>query len=145
MAGMLRLASAFLCLATLGSAAVVGHEVIERSDVLNRKPFGNAGPYERMNLKLRFAIDPQNPANRIIADIDHAPRNQDGLVEFSADVYILKPTNPANGNGTVLLEAPNRGRKLMLNMIGLAERSHDPKQEAEFGDGFDASIPAGRP
>jgi len=36
-------------------------------------------------------------------------------VEFSADVYVLKPRDPAKGNGTILLEVPNRGGKGMLN------------------------------
>jgi hypothetical protein len=33
-------------------------------------------------------LDPAHPRNQIIADIALAPRNRDGKVEFSADLFI---------------------------------------------------------
>ena len=61
--------------------------------------------------KVHFAVDPKLPANRIIADIALAPRNAEGLVEFSADVDIIKPKD---SNGTALVEISNRGGKGLL-------------------------------
>jgi len=107
---------------------------VERSDVLGGRSLGPAGPYERIIAKAYFRIDPKLEANRIISDIDLAPRNADGMVEFSADLYVLRPTDPARGNGTLLFEVSNRGRKGMLAMFNLAEASLDPRTEAEFGD-----------
>ena len=69
-------------------ASVVRVEVIDRSDVIDGKSFGAAGPYERIVAKVLFEIDPKQPANRIISDIDFAPRNEKGLVEFSSDLYV---------------------------------------------------------
>jgi hypothetical protein len=86
-------------LAVSAPAAVTHIDVLERSDVLDGKSFGAAGPYERIIGTARFAVDPKLPANRIITDIDLAPRNADGMVEFSADIYLLKPRDPAKGNG----------------------------------------------
>ncbi len=106
----------------------------ERSDVLGGAPFGSAGPYERVVAKAYFVIDPKLPANRIIRDIDLAPKNADGMVEFSADLYVLKPRNPVNGNGTVLFEVSNRGGKGMLTMFNRAKGSTDPRTDEEFGD-----------
>jgi hypothetical protein len=132
---LLRLVLGFVLLgAGAGHAAITGHEILDRSDVLEGRAFGSVGPYERLAMKYRFAIDPQAPANRIIADIDFAPRNDQGLVEFSADVYVLKPTDPARGNGTLLFEVSNRGRKGMLSTFMFAEGSLDPRQESHFGD-----------
>ncbi|MCS6952168.1 MAG: alpha/beta hydrolase domain-containing protein [Bryobacterales bacterium] len=116
-------------------AAVVRIEVDERSDVLDGRPFGRAGPYERIIGKVHFAVDPALAANRILCDIDLAPRNAQGLVAFTADLYVLKPRDPALGNGTLLFEVVNRGRKLMLGMFQRAA-SLDPREPEDFGDSF---------
>jgi hypothetical protein len=121
----------FFLTTLLASAAVDRIELSERSDVLEGKSFGAVGPYERMIGKVYFLVDPKNPANRNIADIDLAPVNEKGLVGFSADLYILKPRDPANGNHSVLLEIPNRGGKGMLGLYarlaGLAIRRPAPR------------------
>jgi len=125
-----------LCLAGLSPAALLRIELSERSDVLGGKSFGPAGPYERLIGKAYFAVDPSNPANRIISDIDKAPRNEKGLVEFSADLYVLKPRDPAHGNGAVLFEVSNRGTKGMLSMYDRAAGALDPRTQEQFGDDF---------
>jgi len=125
-----------LLLVSAAFSAVTGIQVMERADVLNGASFGSAGPYERVTAKVHFAVDPKLAPNRIIADIDLAPRTSDGKVEFSADLYILKPRDPAKGNGTALLEISNRGGKGLLNMFDLAQGSTDPRTPAEFGDNF---------
>ena len=52
-------------------AAVTSVELVERTDYAD-------GPYEKIVAKVHFAVDPKLPANRIIADIDLAPRNENG-------------------------------------------------------------------
>ena len=117
-------------------ARVVRVEVHQREPVLGSRAFGLAGAYEKLVGTIFFSVDPSNPANRIITDIDNAPTNPSGQVEFSADFYILKPRNITRGNGAVLLGIPNRGRKLLLSHLNLAPRGSDPQIEADFGDGF---------
>jgi hypothetical protein len=128
-------AAAGLCAAPMVGAVKTVH-VVERSDVLNRKPFGAAGPYERIVAKATFTVDPKLEANQIIRDIALAPRNAEGMVEFAADIYCLKPSDPARGNGTLLFEVSNRGNKGMLGMFNLATGSLDPTEPEHFGDGF---------
>jgi hypothetical protein len=70
----------------------------------------------------------------MIRDLDLAVANADGLVEFSADLHVLKPRDPSKGNGTILLEVPNRGGKSMLNRFCFARTSHDPTKDEDFGD-----------
>ena len=125
-----------LLLAYTSSAAVTRVELVDRTDVLDGASFGAAGPYERIAAKVYFAVDPKLAPNRIIADIDLAPRDASGKVEFSADLYILKPRDAAKGNGTALVEISNRGGKGLLGMFDLAAGSPDPKTQAEFGDKF---------
>jgi hypothetical protein len=86
-----------------------------------------AGPYTLVTGRVHFAVDPKLPANRIITDIDLAPRNAQGLVEFSADLYMLRPPQHS---GTVFFEVSNRGRKGMLGTFNLASGPGD------FGDNF---------
>src|SRR5580700_9859609 len=125
-----------LCLAPALPAALVRIELSERSDVLAGKSFGSAGPYERLVGKAFFAVDPKLAANQIVCDIDKAPRNDSGLVEFSSDIYVLKPRDPKNGNGAVLYEVSNRGHKGMLAMFDRATSSADPRTAADLGDNF---------
>src|ERR1700689_2213404 len=97
-----------VCLASLAPGALLRIELSERSDVLGGKSFGSAGPYERLIGKAYFAVDPNNPANRIIRDIDKAPKNEQGMVEFSADLYVLKPRDPARGTRAGLFGVSTR-------------------------------------
>src|SRR5580704_14297147 len=83
-------------------AAVTRVDLVAHADV----PIVN---YEASSGKVYFAVDPKLAANRNIADIDLAPRNAKGLVEFSADFYVLKPKAGAPNNGTALVEIANRG------------------------------------
>jgi hypothetical protein len=129
-----RLVLGYVLLVAFAGGAVHRLYFVERSDVLGGRSLGPAGPYERIVARAYFRIDPKLEANRIISDIDLAPRNAEGMVEFSADVYVLRPTDPARGNGTLLYEVSNRGRKGMLGMFCLAEASLDPRTDAEFGD-----------
>lgn len=134
---MLRsIAALALCLTAPAPAAVVRMEVVDRADVLDGKSFGAAGPYEKVVARAYFEADPKLPANQIITDIDKAPRNEKGMVEFSSDVFVLKPRDPAKGNGTVLYEVSNRGGKGMVVMYNRATASLNPSAPEHFGDGF---------
>ena len=104
--------------------------------MLAGEPFGKSGPYERIVAKAHFAVDPKLPQNSTIRDLNLAPRNEADLVEFTADIYVLKPRDPSKGNGTALLEVSNRGGKGLLSSFNLAAGSADPKTEAHFGDGL---------
>ena len=129
------LGMALLCVLSAG-AEVHQTYFVERTDVLGGRSLGSAGPYERIIANVIFHLDPSKEANRIITDIDLAPRNEEGLVEFSADLYVLKPRDPSRGNGTMLFDVLNRGRKVMLGAFNRAPSSLDPRTDAEFGDGF---------
>jgi len=118
------------------SADVVRIEVQSRSDLVGGQPFGAAGPYEKLSGKIFFAVDPALPANRIVADIDKAPRNAAGRVEFSSDFFLIKPKQIGRGNGAVLYEVSNRGGKGMLGFFNHATGSVDPVSAADMGDGF---------
>src|SRR5262249_4982927 len=70
-----------------------------------------------------------------IVDLGLAPRSTSGEVEATADFYMLKPVDPARGNGRLFYEVGNRGGKSILATFQTAAGSPDPSTEAEFGDG----------
>src|SRR5262245_37292777 len=72
-------------------AEVTRVEIASRTDVAGGREFGLAGAYEKVVGRVYFEVDPANAHNRIIADVERAPRNAAGRVEFSSDFYILRP------------------------------------------------------
>ncbi len=98
--------------------------------------FGDAGVYERIDAIVHYAIDPASERGQKIVDLDHAPVNAEGLVEFSTEVSILKPVDAAKGNGTLFYEVPNRGRNLSFLLMNLSGGSGIPETAEDAGDGF---------
>src|ERR1019366_2098396 len=109
--------------------AVIATAAVTRVEISESGPLSAYPGYERVVGKIHFAVDPNLAANRIIVDLDLAPRNAQGLVEFTADLYLLKPVNPIKANGTALFEGSTRGGRGMLNMFDLGGKP-DP-QSAE--------------
>lgn len=93
-------------------AEIVRFDVTERVPAFSGRSFGTVGTYERITARATFALNPADERNAVITDLALAPRNIEGKVEATADVVILRPTDPTHGNGTLLLDVPNRGRKL---------------------------------
>jgi len=127
-------AATWLALAPQAGAQVTRFEsvgAIERA--FGGQEFGAVGAYERITGRATIALDPADARNAVIADIAAAPRNAEGRVEASADVVILRPVDAARGNGTLLVEVPNRGRMLALPLFN---ESPTAAQGREAGNGF---------
>jgi len=118
----------FAAFVTLGQAAVTRVEVVERVDL----PIAG---YERIAGKVYFAVDPRLPANRAIVDIDLAPRNAAGLVEFSADLLVLRPKDAAARNGTAFLEIANRGSEPFWGALNIGA-GRGMRTMQDLGDHF---------
>lgn len=128
---------------TMASVSPSGAEVIRfevvssQSPALEGRSFAPHGQVEKIIGKATIAVDPDDPRNAVIADIDLAPRNADGLVEAVADVEILRPLD--GGNGTILMESPNRGRKLMSVLFDETAGSSEAGRlelASDAGNGF---------
>jgi len=111
---------------------------IERVEPLaDGAEFGATGAYERVIGRARGEVDPAHPGNAGIALIDKAPLNARGRVEYETDVFILRPRDPARGNGRILYEVNNRGRKMLFGNIADGPQGiNDPKTLADVGNGF---------
>lgn len=117
-------------------AELVALEITSRTPFADGKTFGDTGGYEKLIGVARFAVDPAHARNRGIIDLDKAPRNDKGLVEFQSDVCLLVPKDPARGNGAILYDVNNRGNKLALRFFNDAPGGNDPGKEADAGNGF---------
>src|SRR5207244_1384577 len=103
--------------------------------------FGKAGSYQRLKGVAHGLLDPLAPQNAVIVDLDKAPRNAQGLVEYEIDVDILRPVDPARGNGVLFYEVTNRGNKLLGRLLHAVLTPNptdlnDPKTEAHTGTAF---------
>lgn len=119
-----------------GIVAVSGFEVTGWAAYLEGREFGEVGAYERIDGLLRFAVDPDNPANAAIVDLRLAERDATGKVRFQADFCVLRPVDAERGNRRLLLELPNRGRKLAPRLFNRAPSEAPPTANILPGDGF---------
>ena len=133
---LIRILAVAVIAAGSAAGAVQSISVKERTPLASGVSFGEFGPYERIVATVHFAIDPNLPQNRRITDIDLAPRNGKGLVEFSSDVLIMRPRDMTLGNGTAIIDVPNRGRMLALSVFNRGPLVLDPKTREELGDGL---------
>jgi hypothetical protein len=129
-------AVAVACAIDCAQAEVTRIEIASRTDILEGKPFGASGAYEKIVGTVFFSVDPAHPRNSAIVDLDKAPRDAAGRVTFSADLYVLAPKDAARGNGVAFFDVLNRGRKNILPDFNRAPQVLDPTAEADFGDGF---------
>jgi hypothetical protein len=103
--------------------------------------FGSVGQYEKLVGRAYGEVDPSDPKNSIIADIGLAPRNAAGMVEYSTDIFILRPVDRSMGNHRVLYDMNNRGGKFALLYLNDSPGSfpvppNDPTTKADAGNGF---------
>ena len=112
--------------------AVTSIEIKERGPYAEGMTFGDTGAYEQLDGTVYFAVDPADPANSLITDLELAPRNAAGLVEFSADFRMLKPLDAEKGNHKLFFDVVNRGNVLSLRRINSAP-NNDPMDP---GNGF---------
>ena len=116
---------------------LVSFEIEKVEPLADGAPFGEAGAYERVIAVARGEVDPAAPGNRGIALIDKAPRNAAGKVEYATSVFILRPKDSSRGNGRILYEVNNRGRKMLFGNIADGPQGvNDPKTLADLGNAF---------
>ena len=135
----LRTAFALLCLVAAAPAAagVTGIEIDRvESPTFEGTLFGDVGPYEKLVGRVRGEVDPDSRHNRDITDIDNAPRNARGNLEYTTDILVLRPVDPSRGNGRVFYELTNRGTILSLAVINQGPISNDPSAAGDAGIGF---------
>src|SRR5215468_3849060 len=111
--------------------------VVKRREVFaGGHEFPITGAYEKLVGKVYGEIDPKHRLNKVIVNLNNAPRNKRGKVEYWSDFCILKPLDMARGNGKIFYDAPNRGGKRLVAFLNDAPQSNDPSTIEDAGNGF---------
>jgi hypothetical protein len=93
------------------------------SPAFDGRSFGSAGQYETLAGRAFGELDPNDPHNRIITDIQLAQRNRNGKVEYVATFFLVKPIDMSKSSHLMWHEVPNRGGRLTI-----------PEAERALGD-----------
>lgn len=127
----------------VGTAAPVAARITRieitglQSPTFEGASFGSAGAYEKLTGRIHGEVDPAAPLNAIITDIALAPKNARGMVEYSANLMIIRPVDPAKGNHRLLMEINNRGGILTFGLLNDAKKNtSDPTSAADAANGF---------
>ena len=100
------------------------------SPQFNGQSFGNVETYEELRGTFTGEIDPNDRRNAVITDINLAPRNARGKVEYTATFTLLKPVDMGRASGVLVYGVSNRGgRALGTGMINVTA-------DMPAGDGF---------
>ncbi len=114
---------------------------VERVEITKTVPFENGavfgfiGPYELVFGMAYFALNPKDPINQPIVDLDKAAVDEDGMVRFSSNFYVLRPKDPNKASGCLVLDIPNRGNPVG-NIFNFATALFKPDEPSMAGDGF---------
>ncbi|HWY49382.1 MAG TPA: alpha/beta hydrolase domain-containing protein [Bryobacteraceae bacterium] len=99
--------------------------------------FGAVGQYEKLVGRVYGEVDPADSRNSVITDLALAPQNSSGRIEYSADIYILRPIDRSKGNHRLFFEINNRGGNLSFGQMNDATSGgNDPAKAADAGNGF---------
>jgi len=109
-------------------------EITSHAPFVGGASFGAAGCYERLDGVAIGELDPALPANRGIVNLDKAPRNARGTVEYRSDICILRPADPDRGNGRILYEVNNRGRIMLFANLCAGKPGNQPTTPADLGN-----------
>ena len=111
---------AALAAGTLGAitaeARTTRLEITSRGVAFGGFSFPGVGQYEKIVGIAHGEIDPLDARNAVITDIQLAPRNARGMVEYAHNFYILKPLDLSRGNHKMMYEPPNRGGKTHVTL-----------------------------
>jgi hypothetical protein len=121
------------------SARVKSIQITRNEAVFGGTSFGAVGAYQKVVGRLHGTVDPADPLNAGIVNLTKAPRNAAGLVEYTVDLYILRPADLSRGNGRILYDVSNRGNKLALGALGFNDAVtglNDPTAAGDAGNGF---------
>jgi hypothetical protein len=78
--------------------------------------------YEAVTGRAFGELDPADPKNALITDIDLAPKNAAGKAEYVASFFIVKPVDMSSASGLLWHDVPNRGGRITITSDLRAQR-----------------------
>jgi hypothetical protein len=90
-------------------AQVTTITIKSRAPFANGQAFGTIGPYEEIIGLAAGEIDPKDPRNALITDIELAPRQPNGKVAYRTTFTIRKPVDMSKSSRVLFYNIVNRG------------------------------------
>jgi hypothetical protein len=116
-------------------ARVVRFVVEQTRPAADGMPWGKIGPYERLDGTVYLEVDPRDPLNAVIVNLDKAPKNDRGMVEFATQFRMLKPVDMTRGNHKLWYGINNRGNWTEMTRAAFPiGPSTDPVTAADLGN-----------
>src|SRR5438552_1000662 len=78
-------------------------------------PLAGDATYETITGRAFGELDPMDSHNSIITDITLAPRNANGMVEYIATFFIVKPVDMSKSSGLLWHDVPNRAGRITIS------------------------------
>lgn len=78
--------------------------------------YGTTGQYEQLSGRAFGEVNPADPLNKLIQDIELA-KDADGKVRYVTSFVITKPIDMNKSSGLLWHDVPNRGRPLSINQL----------------------------
>jgi len=124
----------------MASACAPCHAVVTHFKIVSRTAipaasstrFGLMQAAEKITAHVSLEVDPADPRNSVIVDLDRAPRTADGAVSFETDVILLRPAQP---NGLLVVEFPNRGNSQIYSVLSDIDHGEQGGID-QVGNGF---------
>jgi hypothetical protein len=120
------LATSILAAAPVAHARTTQIQILTRGTAFGGHSFAGVGQYEFITGIATGEVDPNDPRNAIITDIQLAPKNAQGHVVYQHNFYILQPLDPSKGNHKMAYEPPNRGSKTYQQLNNTPIGTDDP-------------------
>ena len=96
--------------ASPAAAAITFIEIRRTEPFAGGATFGGTGAYVKVVGVAHGELDPAIPGNRGIVNLERAPRNERGRVEYDVDFYVLSPADSSRGNRRILYEVTSLAR-----------------------------------
>lgn len=119
-----------LCVAP-AQARVTSITVGAPTPLFGGQAFGSAGAYEQLRGTITGELDPLDPHNAVITDINLAQRNANGRVQYTTTFTLHRPVSMANASGVMVYEVVNRGNRIVPGFFTVGATAANPA-----GDGY---------
>lgn len=116
---------------------ITSFDILTDTPLLDGQVFGRTKDYRLVVARAKGELSPADPVIAALHSIEAIPRNARGLIEYETDIVVLRPADPALGNGRLLYEANNRGRKQAFRFLCDAPTTGGALAEpTDIGNGF---------
>jgi hypothetical protein len=93
----------------LAEARITEIEISSRAPLFEGQAFADVGAYEQIRGTAYGELNPSDRRNAVITDINLAPRNARGMVEYRTTFTLQKPVDMSKSSGVLFYEVVNRG------------------------------------